>query len=74
MAFLAKVFPSSLGVKEYEKKNNMRRKRTFIVLIVKPNPAEVNNRNTRTKCEICTKLTVILVSLFLTLNIFHTLR
>ena len=43
---------------------------------------KVNNRNTRTRCEICTKLTnmfkmnapgVVLVSLLLTLNIFHTL-
>ena len=39
-----------------------------------------NNRNTRTRCEICSKLTiqqrcigVVLVSLMLTLNIFHTL-
>ena len=56
---------------------------------------KVNNRNTRTKCEICLKLTikipegyhwrrtgkdnnkdtigVVLVSLLLTSNIFHTL-
>ena len=44
---------------------------------------KVNNRNTRTKCEICSKLTiktperchwrVVLVFLLLTLNIFHTL-
>ena len=40
---------------------------------------EVNNRNTRTRCEICSKLTittvngVVLVSLLFTLNIFHTL-
>ena len=36
---------------------------------------KVNNRNTRTRCEIFSKLTingVILVSLLLTLNIFHT--
>ena len=55
-----------------------------------PNPAgnymfKVNNRNTRTKCEVCSKLTiktperrhcaigVVLVSLLLPLNIFHTL-
>ena len=31
---------------------------------------KVNNRNTRTRCEICSKC---LVSLLLTLNIFHTL-
>ena len=42
---------------------------------------KVNNRNTRTRCEICWKLTikipeatgVVLVSFLLTLNIFHTL-
>ena len=43
---------------------------------------KVNNRNTRTRCEICSKLTrktperrhgVVLVSLLLALNIFHTL-
>ena len=39
---------------------------------------QVNNRNTRTRCEICSKLTIKtperrLVSLLLTLNIFHTL-
>ena len=43
---------------------------------------KVNNRNTITRCEICSKLIiktpeqrqcVILVSLLLTLNIFHTL-
>ena len=35
---------------------------------------KVNNRNTRTKCEICLKLTIKTpVSLLLTLNIFHTL-
>ena len=40
---------------------------------------KVNNRNIRTRCEICSKLTikatvnVVLVSLLLTLNIFHTL-
>ena len=41
---------------------------------------KVNNRNTRTRCEICSKLKkdtrptgVVLVSLLLTLNIFHTL-
>ena len=42
---------------------------------------KVNNRNTRTRCEICSKLTikaserrhwVALMSLLLTLNIFHT--
>ena len=38
---------------------------------------KVNNRNTRTRCEICSELTiktpgVVLVSLLLTLNIFHT--
>ena len=38
-----------------------------------------NNRNTRTRCKICSKLTsggidgIVLVSLLLTLNIFHTL-
>ena len=40
-----------------------------------------NNRNTGTKCEICSKLRIkthdtngiVLVSLLLTLNIFHTL-
>ena len=31
---------------------------------------KVNNRNTRTRCEICSELTI---SLLLTLNIFHTL-
>ena len=37
---------------------------------------KVNNRNTRTRCEIFSKLTIktkILVSLLLTLNIFHIL-
>ena len=43
---------------------------------------KVNNRNIRTRCEICSKLTiktiktnngVVLVSLLLTLNIFNTL-
>ena len=40
---------------------------------------KVNNRNTTTRCEICSKLTtkmpidVVPVSLLLTLNIFHTL-
>ena len=39
---------------------------------------KVNNRDTRKRCEICSKLTikpigVVLVSLLLTLNIFHTL-
>ena len=36
---------------------------------------KVNNRNTRTRCEICSKLIigVVLVSLLLTLNIFLTL-
>ena len=38
---------------------------------------KVNNRNTKTRCEICSKLTsanvVFMVSLSLTLNIFHTL-
>ena len=43
---------------------------------------KAKNRNTRTRCEICSKLTiktlerrhgVVLVSLLLTLNIFHTL-
>ena len=42
---------------------------------------KVSNRKTRTKCEICSKLTikipdanaVVLVSLLLTMNIFHTL-
>ena len=43
---------------------------------------KVNNRNTRTRCKICPKLTIKtperhhwcrLVSLLLTLNIFHTL-
>ena len=39
---------------------------------------KVNNRKTRTRWEICSKLTiktpgVVLVSLLLTLNIFHTL-
>ena len=45
---------------------------------------KVNNRTTRTSCEICSKLTikipekngangVVLVSLLLTLNIFHSL-
>ena len=43
---------------------------------------KVNKRNTRTRCEICSELTVVtpkrcqcrrLVSLSLTLNIFHTL-
>ena len=37
---------------------------------------KVNNRNTRAKCEKCSKLTIkvpVLVSLLLTLNIFHTL-
>ena len=40
---------------------------------------KVNNRNTRTRCEICSKLTIktlerrVLVSLLLTLNIFQTL-
>ena len=46
----------------------------------KQNPAgiyllKVNNRNTRTRCEICSKLTIkipVLVSLLLTLNKFHT--
>ena len=43
---------------------------------------KANNRNTKTRCEICSKLTiktperrhgVVLVSLLSTLNIFHTL-
>ena len=35
---------------------------------------KVNNRNTRKRCEICSKLTIkIVVSLLLTSNIFHTL-
>ena len=38
---------------------------------------KVNNRNTKTRCKICSKLTsanvVFMVSLSLTLNIFHTL-
>ena len=35
---------------------------------------KVENRNTRTSCKICSKLPgVVLVSLLLTLNIFHTL-
>ena len=36
---------------------------------------KVNNRNTRTMCEICSKLTigVVLVSLLLTLYVFPTL-
>ena len=38
---------------------------------------KANSRNTRTMCDICSKLTkkipVVLVSLLLTLNIFHTL-
>ena len=34
---------------------------------------KVKNRNNRTRCEICSKFGVILVSLLLTLNIFHTL-
>ena len=41
---------------------------------------KVNNRNSRTRCEICSKLAikipehgVVLVFLLLTLNIFHTL-
>ena len=40
---------------------------------------QVNNRNTRTRCKICSKSTiktpnsVVLVSLLLTLNKFHTL-
>ena len=34
---------------------------------------KVNNRNTRPRCEICSKLTIKIVSLLLTLNIFHTL-
>ena len=43
---------------------------------------KVNNRNTRTSCEICSKVTIktpndassiVLVSFLLTLNIFHTL-
>ena len=38
---------------------------------------KVNNRNTRTRCEICLKLAIntpdLLVSLSLSLNIFHTL-
>ena len=42
----------------------------------------VNNRNIKTRCELCSRLTtktpenaigVVLVSLLLTLNIFHTL-
>ena len=38
---------------------------------------KVNNRNTRTRCEICSELAinvvgVVVVSLLLTLNIFHT--
>ena len=37
---------------------------------------KVNNRNTRTRCEICSKLTLkipVLVTLLLILNIFHNL-
>ena len=33
----------------------------------------VNNRNTRTRCEICSELYIQQCSLLLTLNIFHTL-
>ena len=38
---------------------------------------KVNNKNTRTRCEISSKLTIkaglVLVSLLITLNIFHAL-
>ena len=34
---------------------------------------KVNNGNTRTRCEMCSKLMLSQVSLVLTLNIFHTL-
>ena len=43
---------------------------------------KANNRNTKTRCEMCSKLTlktpertngVVLVALLLSLNIFHTL-
>ena len=34
---------------------------------------KVNNRNARTRVEICSKLTIKIPSLLLTLNIFHTL-
>ena len=33
---------------------------------------KVNNRNIRTRCEICSKLAIKRLSLLLTLNIFHT--
>ena len=54
---------------------------TFLYLLKtseNSNPAanymfKVKNRNNRTRCEICPKFGVILVSLLLTLNIFHTL-
>ena len=34
---------------------------------------KVNNRNTRTRCEIFSKITINIVSLLLTLNVFPTL-
>ena len=57
-----------------------------LLIQLNPDPVDnymfkVNNRNTRTRCGICSKLTIktperrsiILVYLLLTLNIFHTL-
>ena len=57
---------------------------TGIIIIFQHNPTgiyllKVNNRNTRTRYEICSKLTIKtperrhLVSLLITLNIFHTM-
>ena len=49
-------------------------------LLVSINMLKFNKKDTRTRCEICSKLTIktperrqFVSSLFLTLNIFHTL-
>ena len=64
------------GAKETCVKNATEIKKCFPVGIY---AFKVNNRNTRTRFEICSKLTIKtserrhLVSLLLTLNIFHAL-
>ena len=50
----------------------------FIVIMIANIPAgnymfKVNNRNTRASCEIFSNIRVVLVSVLLTMNIFHTL-
>ena len=46
-------------VSEYTpKKNKSDYMITILISLNSPSPLEVNNRNTRTKCEICSKLTI----------------